>query len=86
MSHNTIRSMMTRLSKDNKKYSMSIRHVSPHICRHTYITEMATKGCDLKVLQALVGQKDLRVTYNVYNHLDDKRVRGEMERLGMLSA
>ena len=65
MSHNTIRCMMTRLSRDSKKYSVSIRHVSPHICRHTYITEMATKGCDLKVLQALVGQKDLRVTYNV---------------------
>ena len=76
--------MMTRLSKDNKKYSVSIRHVSPHICRHTYITEMAAKGCDLKVLQALVGQKDLRVTYNVYNHLDDQRVRYEMQRLGLL--
>lgn len=84
MSHNTIRCMMTRLSKDNKKYSVSIRYVSPHICRHTYITEMAAKGCDLKVLQALVGQKDLRVTYNVYNHLDDQRVRYEMQRLGLL--
>lgn len=47
---------------------------------------MAAKGCDLKVLQALVGQKDLRVTYNVYNHLDDKRVRMEMQRLGMIDA
>ncbi|MGO5072115.1 tyrosine-type recombinase/integrase [Roseburia faecis] len=86
LSHNTIRCMMTRLSRDSKKRSVSIRHVSPHICRHTYITEMAAKGCDLKVLQALVGQKDLRVTYNVYNHLDDKRVRMEMQRLGMIDA
>ena len=31
-------------------------------------------------------QKDLRVTYNVYNHLDDKRVRMEMQRLGMIDA
>ena len=84
MSHNTIRCMMTRLSRDSKKYSVSIRHVSPHICRHTYITEVATKGCDLKVLQALVGQKDLRVTYNVYNHLDDQRVQMEMQRLGLV--
>ena len=76
--------MTVRLSRDSKKYSVSIRHVSPHICRHTYITEMATKGCDLKVLQALVGQKDLRVTYNVYNHLDDQRVQMEMQRLGLV--
>ena len=84
LNHNTIRSMMTRLSKDNKKYPVSIRHVSPHICRHTYITEMAAKGCDLKVLQALVGQKDLRVTYTVYNHLDNNRICSEMQRLGLL--
>ena len=84
MSHNTIRCMMTRLSRDSKKYSVSIRHVSPHICRHTYITEMATKGCDLKGLQALGGQKELRVTGNVYNHLGDQRVHMEMQRLGLV--
>ena len=84
LNHNTIRSMMTRLSKDRKEYPVSIRHVSPHICRHTYVTEMATKGCDLKVLQALVGQKDLRVTYTVYNHLDNNRICSEMQRLGLL--
>lgn len=86
LSHNTVRCMMSRLSHDDKQHSRSIRHVSPHICRHTYITEMAAKGCDIKVLQALAGQKDLRVTYAVYNHLDDGRVCAEMQRLGLLKS
>lgn len=86
MSHNSVRCMMSRISRDSEKYSVSIRHVSPHICRHTYITEMAAKGCDMKVLQALVGQKDLRVTYEVYNHLNNSRVYSEMQRLGLLSS
>lgn len=86
LSHNAVQSMMRRISKNTKKDKIAIRNVSPHICRHTYITEMAMKGCDMKVLQALVGQKDFRVTYNVYNHLDDNRVASELERLGIMPA
>ena len=84
ISHSSVQSMMRRLSRNTKKNDIKIRNVSPHICRHTYITEMAMKGCDMKVLQALVGQKDIRVTYNIYNHLDDNRIQGELERLGLL--
>ena len=83
ISHSSVQSMMRRLSRNTKKNDIKIRNVSPHICRHTYITEMAMKGCDMKVLQALVGQKDIRVTYNIYNHLDDNRIQGELKRLGL---
>lgn len=38
------------------------------------------------LIQALVGQKDFRVTYNVYNHLGNNRVGSELERMGIVPA
>jgi len=45
-----------------------------------------SRGVKTEVINYKERQKDLRVTYNVYNHLDDKRVRMEMQRLGMIDA
>lgn len=55
--------------------------ISPHILRHTTLTRLAEAGCDIKVLQYLFGQTDIRITMRVYNHIDSDRVKMEMNKL-----
>ena len=40
--------------------------ISPHICRHTYCTNMARSGMNPKTLQYLMGRSDISVTMNTY--------------------
>ena len=46
--------------------------VSPHILRHTYITNLIMSGADLKTVQYLAGHADIKVTLDIYTHLVDR--------------
>lgn len=48
-------------------------HVTPHILRHTYITNLFMAGVDLKTVQYLAGHSDPQVTLKVYIHLMQNR-------------
>ena len=54
---------------------------SAHILRHTYCTRMAENGCDVKVLQELMGHKNIQVTMQVYNHATFERNFTEVEKI-----
>lgn len=54
----------------------------PHICRHTYCSNMAKSGMYPKVLQYLMGHADIGVTMNTYTHLGIEVAREELMRLG----
>lgn len=42
--------------------------VTPHVLRHTFCTDMAAAGMDLKSLQYLMGHSDAYTTLNIYTH------------------
>lgn len=46
--------------------------VSPHILRHTYITNLILSGADLKTVQYLAGHANIKVTLDIYTHLTDR--------------
>lgn len=56
-------------------------NISAHILRHTFCTRMAEEKMDVKVLQYIMGHKTLQMTMEVYNHVDQKRVETEIERI-----
>lgn len=64
--------------KRNPEY---LPHISSHILRHTACTRMAEQGMDIKVLQYIMGHSDAGVTMNVYNHVDNIRVKNEMQKI-----
>lgn len=68
-------------NKYNKLHKDKLPKISPHVCRHTYCTRYANSGMDLKSLQSLMGHTDVRVTMNVYTHVDRDNVRKEVERI-----
>lgn len=55
---------------------------SAHTFRHTFCTRMAENGMDIKVLQEIMGHKNITVTMQVYNHVLEDRTQAEVERVG----
>lgn len=47
--------------------------VSPHILRHTYITNLLLAGVDVKTVQYLAGHENSRITMDIYAHLTYNR-------------
>lgn len=42
--------------------------LTPHVLRHTFCTNMANSGMDIKSLQYLMGHADVSLTLDVYAH------------------
>lgn len=43
-------------------------HVSPHILRHTYITNLCRSGLNIKTIQYLAGHATASLTLSIYTH------------------
>lgn len=55
--------------------------ITPHVCRHTYCSNMAKSGMNPKTLQYLMGHSDIGVTLNTYTHLGLEDAEDELRRL-----
>ena len=61
--------MRWAMKKYKKLYPDSpLPHITPHVFRHTFCTNYANDGMDIKNLQYLMGHSDAGVTLNVYTH------------------
>lgn len=67
--------------KYNKIYKVQMPKVTPHVCRHTYCTNMAKSGIAVKTLQYLMGHSDVSITLGVYTHSDLEDAQDELKRL-----
>ena len=47
---------------------IGLPHITPHVFRHTFCTNMANAGMDVKNLQYLMGHSDVGVTLNIHTH------------------
>ncbi|MGN0431869.1 MAG: tyrosine-type recombinase/integrase [Lachnospiraceae bacterium] len=69
------------VEKYNKTYKVELPKITPHICRHTYCTNMAKSGIAVKTLQYLMGHADIATTLNVYTHLKLEDAKDELEQM-----
>ena len=70
----------------NDIFKVQMPNITPHVCRHTYCSNMARARINSKTLQYLMGHSDISVTMNVYTHLGFDDVKDEMIRLEELEA
>lgn len=47
--------------------------VTPHVLRHTYITQLCASGLDIKKIQYLAGHSSVAVTLDIYSHVVNNR-------------
>ena len=73
------------VEKYNRTYIIQIPKITPHVCRHTYCSNMAKSGMNPKVLQYLMGHSDISVTLNTYTHLKYEDAKEEMEKMEKLA-
>ena len=67
--------------KYNSIYKVQIPRITPHVCRHTFCSNMARSGMNLKALQYIMGHSDIGVTLNIYTHTDFETAKAEMKRV-----
>ena len=69
------------VEKYNKIYRIQMPKVTPHVCRHTFCSNMAKSGMNPKTLQYIMGHSDISVTLNVYAHVNFDDAKAEVLRV-----
>ena len=69
------------VQKYNKIYRIQMPKVTPHVCRHTFCSNMAKSGMNPKTLQYIMGHSDISVTLNVYTHVQFDDAQAELLRV-----
>ncbi len=69
------------LNKYNSIYKVQLPKITPHVCRHTFCSNMAKSGMSPKTLQYIMGHSDISVTLNTYTHLNFDDAKVEFDRV-----
>jgi len=67
--------------KYNSIYRVPMPKITPHVCRHTFCSNMAKSGMNPKTLQYIMGHSDISVTLNTYTHVKIEDAENELSRL-----
>ena len=58
--------------------------ITPYYLRHTYATNLAEAGVDMKTAQYLLGHSDIGLTAKVYTHVSDKMKQDASAKINAL--
>lgn len=67
--------------KYNSIYKVQMPCITPHVCRHTFCSNMAKSGMNPKTLQYIMGYSDIGVTLNTHTHLQFEDALVEMKKV-----
>lgn len=70
----------TKAKNSNLTYTIDF-DVTPHILRHTYITNLPLAGVDIKTVQYLAGHERAKITLDIYAHLTYNRPEEILEKV-----
>lgn len=89
---NTISQMLTRIVNvyneqeritaivENRE-PLLLPHLTPHIMRHTFCTRFCENETNVRVIQEVMGHRDIKVTMNVYSHVTLDKAKACMESM-----
>lgn len=67
--------------KYNGIYKVPLPNITPHVCRHTYCSNMAKSGMNPKTLQYLMGHSNIGITLDTYTHWNFEDAKADFQRL-----
>lgn len=67
--------------KYNSIYKVQMSIITPHVCRHTFCSNMVKSGMNPKTLQYIMGHSDISVTLNIYTHVKFEDAEEEMKKV-----
>ena len=62
-------------------YKVQLPKITPHVCRHTFCSNMARSGMNPKTLQDIMGHSDIGITLDTYTHLKIEDAQEEFDRV-----
>ena len=83
---------MRKLGRTPKGYTSPtgipqlLNRFTAHQLRHTYCTMLYHAGVDLKTASLLMGHSDIKITLEIYTHLDEKFKKLNIEKLNQYIA
>ncbi len=80
------KNLQNSICSAQKKYNRlypdhPLPHITPHVLRHTFCTNMANAGIDVKNLQYLMGHANVGITLDVYTHSSYTKAAEQMARI-----
>lgn len=72
------RSIQLAISKYSKQAGIP-KKITPHTLRHSYATDLLSRGADLRSVQEFLGHKNVATT-QVYTHVTNKRLKDIHEK------
>ena len=69
------------VQKYNSIYKTQLPKITPHVCRHTFCSNMAKSGMNPKTLQYIMGHSDISITLNTYTHIKFEDAKAEFDRV-----
>ncbi len=73
--------MQWAMKKYRRTKSVPLPPVTPHVLRHTFCTNMANAGMNIKDLQYIMGHSDASITMNVYTHASYDHAEASMHKI-----
>lgn len=79
----TVKGVLGQKVKGHSFYYTIDFDVTPHILRHTYITNLLLRGVDIKTVQYLAGHEKSKITLDIYAHLTYNRPEEIYQKITM---
>ena len=74
---------MIRIIKAAISSVEGVRLLTPHLTRHTYVSQLQAQGVAIETIQALVGHAEIDMTEH-YLHVQNKVKENAVEKLDAL--